>query len=52
MRAALSIALLAALLAACAGDLSAADDPPASGPLQDLEPAGPADAVLENEVEE
>jgi hypothetical protein len=52
MRALISLALVLALLAGCAGDTIESGDPPRSGPMQDLEPAGPADAVLENEVEE
>ena len=52
MRALISLALVLALLAGCAGDTIESDDPPVAGPMQDLEPAGPADAVLENEVEE
>jgi hypothetical protein len=52
MRALISLALVLALLAGCAGDTIESDDPPVSGPMQDLEPAGPADAVLESEVEE
>ena len=52
MRTLLALALFCLALAGCAGDVSEEGDPPVSDPMQDLEPAGPSDAVLENEIDE